>query len=120
MNDQELQAFVLDLHKRKFSLDEIALKVTQSTGMVLNIADITSVLNSAIIEENLAIRAREEHILKTLCEIKKRLTQRDCSPLHKESEALYQTIWQAIGEHYGWKEEGQEAKEQRSQRQSTR
>ena len=119
MNDQELQAFALELHKRKFSLDEIALKITQETGMVLNIADITSVLNSAIIEENLAIRAREEHILKTLCEIKKRLTERDCSPLHKESEALYQTIWAAIGEHYGWKEEGQKAEESRGERQSS-
>ena len=116
MNDQELQAFVLDLHKRKFSLDEIALKVTQSTGMVLNIADITSVLDSAIMQERRAIRAHEEEVLRTLCEIKKRLIERDCSPLHKESEALYQTIWQAIGEHYGWKEEGQEAKEPRSQR----
>ena len=116
MNDQELQNFVLELHKRKFSLDEIALRLTQETGIVLLMEDIHRVLESAIIEENLAIRAREEHILKTLCEIKKRLTERDCSPLHKESEALYQTIWQAIGEHYGWKEERQKAEEPRSER----
>ena len=109
MTDQELQAFVLELHKRKFSLDEIALKITQSTGMALNIADITSVLNSAIMQERQAIRAHEEEVLRTLCEIKKRLVERDCSPLHKESEELYQTIWQAIGEYYGWKKEGPKA-----------
>ena len=109
MSDQELQAFVLDLHKRKFSLDEIALQITQSTGMVLNIADITSVLDSAIMQEMQVIRAREEEVLRTLCEIKQRFINKDCSPLHKESEALYQTIWSVIGEYYGWKKEGQEA-----------
>ena len=116
MNDQELQAFSLELHKRKFSLDEIALKVTQETGMVLNIADITSVLNSAIIAESTEIRARELEVLKTLCEIKRRLVERDCSPLHKESEALYQTIHSVIGEYYGWEKERQKTEESRGQR----
>ena len=51
------------------------------------------------------IRAREEKVLSALCEIKKRLVETDCSPLHKESEALYRTIWTAIGEHYGWNKE---------------
>ena len=108
MNILELKAFVLDLHKRKFSLDEIALKITQETGMVLNMADITSVLESAIIAESTEIRARELEVLKTLCEIKKRLVDCECSPLQKESEALYQTIKKAIGEYYGWEESTRE------------
>lgn len=50
-------------------------------------------------------RAEEEKVLKALCEIKKRLVETDCSPLHKESEALYQDIWIAIGKYYGWSKE---------------
>ena len=73
MTDDELQTFVLDLHHRSFSIDDIALQIT------------------------------EELVLKSLCEIKKRLVERDNSPLQKESEALYQTIHSVIGEHYGWK-----------------
>ncbi len=116
MNDQELQSFVLELHKRKFSLDEIALRLTQETGIVLLMEDIHRVLESAIIAESTEIRARELEVLRTLCEIKKRLVERDCSPLHKESEALYQTIHSVIGEYYGWQKERAKAKEPRSQR----
>ena len=55
-------------------------------------------------EEMKAIRTheRELEVLRTLAEIKKRLVDRDCSPLHRESEALYQTMWSVIGEYYGW------------------
>jgi len=50
-------------------------------------------------------RAEQEKLLKSLCEIKKRLVDTDCSPLHKESEELYLKIWEIIGEYYGWNKE---------------
>jgi len=104
MTDQELQAFVLDLHHRSFSIDNIALQITKELGMVLKMDDVENILQSAIMGEMGEIRAREELVLKSLCEIKKRLVERDNSPLQKESEALYQTIHSVIGEYYGWKE----------------
>lgn len=104
MTDDELQTFVLDLHHRNFSIDDIALQITHELGMVLKMDDVKSILQSAIMAEMTGIRAREELVLKSLCEIKKRLVERDNSPLQKESEALYQTIHSVIGEFYGWKE----------------
>jgi len=104
MTDDELQAFVLDLHHRSFSIDDIALQITHELGMVLKMDDVKNILQSAIVGEMNVIRAREELVLKSLCEIKRRLVDRDNSPLQKESEALYQTIHSVIGEHYGWKE----------------
>lgn len=68
-------------------------------------------------EEMKAIRTheRELEVLRTLAEIKKRLVDRDCSPLHRESEALYQTMWSVIGEYYGWNREEDNSQEDNSQ-----
>lgn len=108
MNIDKLKEYVLNLFERGYSINEIQKAIITNHDMVLTLDDVESLVSDSLSEQIAQIRAREEEVLKTLCEIKQRLVEKDCSPLHKESEALYQTIWTAIGEHYGWNKEDNE------------
>ena len=107
MSLEKLKEFILQLNERGFSINEIQKAVITNHNMVLCLEDVQGLLDDALNAQTAQkhIRAREEKVLSALCEIKKRLVVTDCSPLHKESEALYRTIWTAIGEHYGWDKE---------------
>ena len=107
MSLEKLKEFILQLNERGFSINEIQKAVITNHNMVLCLEDVQGLLDDALNAQTAQkhIRAREEKVLSALCEIKKRLVDTDCSPLHKESEALYRTIWTAIGEHYGWSKE---------------
>ena len=107
MSYEKLKEFIHDLHKQGFSINEIQKAIITNHNMVLCLEDVQSLLEEAKSAQTAQkrVRAREEKVLSALCEIKKRLVETDCSPLHKESEALYRTIWTAIGKHYGWNKE---------------
>ena len=105
MNDEHLKQFCLELDQRGFSINEIQKAIITNHDIVLCLDDVEGLLSDAKKGEMGVKRAREIEVMKTLCEIKKRLVETDCSPLHKESEELYQTIWSVIGEHYGWNQE---------------
>lgn len=107
MSYEKLKEFILQLNERGFSINEIQKAIITNHNMVLCLEDVQGLLDDAKSVQTVQkhARAREEKVLSALCEIKKRLVETDCSPLHKESEALYQTIWTAIGEHYGWNKE---------------
>jgi len=122
MNDEHLKLFCFELDQRGFSINEIQKAIITNHDIVLCLEDVEGLLRDAKNEqgEQKHARTREDKVLQALCEIKKRLVDTDCSPLHKESEALYQTIWQAIGEHYGWnKEEDIEDTEDQEEDQSS-
>ena len=108
MNDEHLKLFCLELDQRGFSINEIQKAIITNHDIVLCLEDVEGLLSDAKKGEMGVKRAREIEVMKTLCEIKKRLVETDCSPLHKESEELYQTIWSVIGEHYGWNQENTE------------
>ena len=107
MSYEKLKEFILDLHNKGFSINEIQKAIITNHNMVLCLDDVQGLLDEALSAQIAQKHAhtREEQVLKALCEIKKRLVDTDCSPLHKESEALYRTIWSTIGEHYGWNKE---------------
>ncbi len=118
MSLEKLKEFILHLHDRGFSINEIQKAIITNHDMVLCLEDVQGLLDEAKSAQSAQKRAcaREEQVLKALCEIKKRLVNTDCSPLHRESEDLYRTIWAAIGEHYGWsKEEDLEDTEDQAQ-----
>ena len=104
MNDEYLKLFCVKLYQDGFSVNEIQKAIITNHDIVMLLDDVQSLLDEALTEQDVQkrTRTREEQVLHALCEIKKRLVDTDCSPLHRESEELYQTIWQAIGEHYGW------------------
>lgn len=107
MNDEHLKLFCLELDQRGFSINEIQKAIITNHDIVLCLEDVEGLLSDAKNEqgEQKHAHAREARVLKALCEIKQRLVHTDCSPLQRESEALYQTIWSVIGEHYGWNKE---------------
>lgn len=107
MSLEKLKEFILHLDKQGFSINEIQKAIITNHNMVLCLEDVQGLLDQALNAQTAQKhrRAREEKVLNALCEIKKRLVETDCSPLHKESEALYHTIWRAIGDHYGWNKE---------------
>ena len=107
MNDEHLKHFCLELDQRGFSINEIQKAIISNHNIVLCLEDVEGLLRDAKNEqdEQKHAHAREAKVLKALCEIKQRLVHTDCSPLQRESEALYQTIWSVIGEHYGWNKE---------------
>ena len=107
MSYEKLREFILDLYNQGFSINEIQKAIITNHNMVLCLEDVQSLLAEALDAQTAQkhARTREEQVLKALCEIKKRLVDTDCSPLHRESEALYRTIWSTIGEHYGWNKE---------------
>ncbi len=118
MSLEKLKEFILTLNERGFSINEIQKAIITNHDMVLCLEDVQGLLDEAKSAQSAQKRAcaREEQVLKALCEIKKRLVNTDCSPLHRESEDLYRTIWAAIGEHYGWsKEEDLEDTEDQAQ-----
>ena len=126
MNDEHLKLFCFELDQRGFSINEIQKAIITNHDIVLCLEDVEGLLRDAKSAQSAQKHAhahavnREKKVLQALCEIKKRLVDIDCSPLHKESEALYQTIWQAIGEHYGWnKEEDIEDTEDQEENQSS-
>jgi hypothetical protein len=108
MNDEHLKLFCLELDQRGFSINEIQKAIITNHDIVLCLDDVEGLLRDAKKGELGAKRAYEIRVMQTLCEIKKRLVETDCSPLNKESEELYQTIWSVIGEHYGWDKENNE------------
>ena len=107
MSYEKLREFILHHHNQGFSINEIQKAIITNHNMVLCLDDVQGLLDEALTAQDVQkhARTREEQVLKALCEIKKRLIETDCSPLHKESEALYHTIWRAIGDHYGWNKE---------------
>jgi len=122
MNDEHLKQFCLELDQRGFSINEIQKAIITNHDIVLCLDDVEGLLRDAKNEQDAQkhAHAREAKVLKALCEIKQRLVHTDCSPLQRESEALYQTIWSVIGEHYGWnKEEDIEDTEDQEEDQSS-
>ena len=107
MSYEKLREFILHLHDQGFSINEIQKAIITNHNMVLCLEDVQGLLDEALSAQSVQkhARTREEQVLKALCEIKKRLVHTDCSPLHRESEALYRTLWTTIGEHYGWDKE---------------